>query len=403
MMIPSDEMLVSRHLRKAGYFCGLIGKLHVAPCHPEACDGLEARIDDGFHRFDWSHHPSYFHKQDHPGNAYMSWLREAGGAGDGKPIAECQHVLKGFPHERHQTVWCVDRAVSFVNDAAAFDRPWFCSINFFDPHHPFDPPKEHLERYRARLSSLPLPVARGGAPATQWESIDRRGAYGGHAMPGELTDSEHRWVKAAYWAMCELIDEQVGRLIRHLRDTGVLDNTVIVYSSDHGEMLGDHGMYLKGPHFYEPAVRVPLLLRGPGVAATRIDDPVELIDVVPTILDLAGIQPWDGLQGRSLMPRIRGDVPLHREDAYCEFFNANFHYPEPAFGSMLRTRRHKLVKYHGSGQPCALLFDLEADPEEATNLWGDPRYGDLRSQLTERLCDRLALMHDPKPRASAPW
>lgn len=218
--IPGDEVLVSRLFRDAGYACALVGKQHLSACHPDACSYSERRIDDGYHRFDWSHHPSYHPGGDVPGNAYSSWLRQNGLAPKARRHPDSPHVLLGVDEPQHQTTWCIDRAIQAIDDARRFSRPWFQSINFFDPHHPFDPPEGYLARYLDRLDDIPLPVDRHGPAKTAWEAVDRAKAYGGRAMPGNLADREHRLVRAAYWAMCDLIDAQVGRLFDHLRATG---------------------------------------------------------------------------------------------------------------------------------------------------------------------------------------
>jgi len=398
--IPEHEVLLPKLLHDAGYLCGLAGKLHISPCNRVGCDGVERRIDDGYTFFDWSHHPG----ADQPGNAYTRWLIARTGEVPARPRRDdCRFVDRGVPSELHQTTWCIDRCIEQINAATRYDRPWFVSLNCFDPHHPFDPPADYLAPYLERLDDIPLPVDRDGAVKTPWEITDHRGSYGGKGIPGELPDREHRMLRASYWAMCDLIDAQVARLVEHLKAIGQYDNTVIIFTSDHGELLGDHGMYLKGPHLYDVSVKVPLIIRGPGVPAMRLDDPVELLDLPPTICELTGVDPHPGMQGRSLLPRLRGEVDAHREDAYCEFFNANFTFATEANCTMLRTRRYKLVRYHGPDDRLGLLFDLENDPDETTDRYDDPAYAAIRSELTERLADRIALTIDPLPPRNGPW
>ena len=152
--------------------------------------------------------------------------------------------------------------------------PWTFSLNPFDPHHAFDPPREDLERYRGLLDDIPLPnyVAGELRDKPVWQRIDHSGSYGGKGMYAydQMTDTDHRWVTAAYWAMVDVIDRQIGHLLNCLEETRQRDNTYIIFTSDHGEMLGDHGIYLKGPFFYEPAVRVPLLISGPRPSQRRL-------------------------------------------------------------------------------------------------------------------------------------
>ena len=399
--IPADEMLVTRLLADTGYNCGLSGKLHLAPCNPKANPGTERRINDGYNEFHWSHHPRY---GDWPTNEYFHWLRERGQTDQVAPSPLSDHILTGMPAEHHQTTWCAQKAINFIEAHEDSELPWLFSVNMFDPHHPFDPPPEYLQRYLDVLDDIPLPVWQPGELEDKppWQHVDHLGAYNNpRSFPfDEMSARDHRLVTAAYWAMVDLIDDQVGRMQAALERTGQLENTLVIFMSDHGEMLGDHSIYLKGPYFYEPAIHVPLILSQPGTieAGGRCDDLVELVDLAPTLLEAAGETRWPGMQGQSLWPLLSGSgapAPA-REDVYCEYYNAMpWHdVPRPQL-TMLRTQTHKLVVAHGleSGE----LYDLEADPQETHNRWHDPAYTTLRMELLERLCDRMAWTVDPLP------
>ena len=409
--IPEDEVLVTRLLNEAGYTCGLSGKLHLSACNPSFCKHTERRINDGYSVFHWSHHPS----PSWGTSDYEHWLREKGMEYAGEPFGDSERARTSVPEQYHQTTWCVQKAINFIEElpARTEDRPWLFSVNTFDPHHPFDPPKEYLERYLDRLDDIPLPNYAEGELDDKpvFQQIDHRGPYGSGAkkMAAEaprIPDREHRLVRAAYWAMCDLIDAQVGRLLGALEDTGQRENTIVIFMSDHGEMLGDHGIYCKGPYFYEPAVRVPLIVSWPGVIlqGRRSRALVELCDLAPTLLDAAGLERHPGMQGRSLWPLLAGDADLHghRDDVYCEYYNAmTGHTDPPAHLTMVRTRRHKLVVTHGM-EP-GELYDLDADPQERRNLWDDAGHVSVRMEMLNRLCDRMAWTVDPLPERVAPW
>ena len=319
-VMPRDEILITRLLAEAGYVCGLSGKLHVSACHPHPYAAGEPRVDDGYTEFHWSHHPA----ESWPTNEYSHWLRERGAVFDTPPHPDSPHVKTGMPAEYHQTTWCAQKAINFIESAAAFDRPWVFSVNLFDPHDNFDPPAEYLQRYLKRLADIPLPNYVPGElddkPAFQ--AIDHHGACNNpNSYPfSEMTEHDHRLVRAAYWAMIDLIDAQVGRMLAALERTGQRENTIVVFISDHGELLGDHGIYLKGPHFYEPAVRVPLIISCPALipAGRRSGALVELVDLAPTLHEATGLAPQERMQGRSLWPALRGraDLRRHRDDVY---------------------------------------------------------------------------------------
>ena len=399
--IPADELLATRLLADAGYTCGLAGKLHLSACNPQASPVTERRINDGYAEFHWSHHPA----PDWPTNEYIRWVRRQGATYRTPPFAECRHVRRGMPEGLHQTTWCAETAIGFIEHNARFGRPWLMSVNIFDPHHPFDPPEELLRRYAERLEDLPLPNAvpgeLDGKPATQ--RLCHGGAYG---VPGlypakTMSPSDHRWVRAAYWAMCDLVDRQVARILAALDASGQRDNTLVIFMSDHGEMLGDHGIYLKGPFFYDPAVRVPLIISWPGhIVPARHTELVELVDLAPTLLEAAGLPSHPGMQGRSLWGGLcRGVLQHPREDVYSE--SCNSCPPVGGFVTMLRTKRRKLVAHHGTGG--GELYDLERDPLESVNRWDDPAYTHDKIELLGRLGDRLAWTADPLPLRRALW
>lgn len=408
--MPADEMLVTRLLADNGYTCGLSGKLHISAANPSVAPVIEPRINDGYSAFHWSHHPGHYGSaQNWPLNEYNLWLLERGAEYRADPYRGSRYVKVGPQAEHHQTTWCADKAINFFKAHEATERPWLFSVNFFDPHHPFDPPAEYLDRYLDRLDEIELPNYRPGElddkPAFQ--KIDHAGAYGGNAgMPyDEMSDDDHRLVRAAYFAMCDFIDVQVGRMLEALRASGQLENTIVIFMSDHGELLGDHGIYLKGPFFYEPSVHVPLAISWPGhIPARRIDGLVELVDIAPTLLEVAGLDIWPGLQGKSLWPLLSStERQTGVADVYCEYYNAMPWHREPhlPFATMLRTETMKLVVSHGDRR--GELYDLSADPDETTNLWDEPTRLAEKCDLLQRLSDRMAFTVDPLPLRRAPW
>lgn len=453
-VIPENEYLITKRLSEEGYNCGLSGKLHLAPADPTK-EGpnrqVEERIDDGYGVFHWSHASG----RSMLGNEYQSdWLQERGESYREVPFEGSEHVLRSTSAEHHQTTWCVEKAINFIEyNEGEYDHdelegdpdePWLFSVNMFDPHHPFNPPEEYLERHLDILEDIPLPnYVDGELDDKPLFQRDPPGASDEDQFPfHEMDDEEHRLVRAAYWAMIDLIDDQVGRLVEALERTGQRENTIIIFMSDHGEMLGDHGFYLKGPFFYEPAVRVPLIINWPEQikAGQTSDALVELTDLAPTLLDAAGFDHHVGMQGDSLWPILTGeaDPDHHRDDVYCEYYHAlerprfydamqkhdidsdfhrwletsdvkpefheEFHENENRilpYATMVRTDRYKLVHIHslGTGE----LYDLEEDPNENNNLYGDPDYRSVQLDMFERLSNRMAQTIDPLPQRIGRW
>ncbi|MCL2639719.1 MAG: sulfatase-like hydrolase/transferase [Phycisphaerales bacterium] len=401
--IPEDEVLVTRLLADAGYYCGLVGKLHLSPCNPKVAPVSERRINDGYTAFHWSHH--HYPGLARPADEYQQWLVNQGITYRSKPVSGAVDVTLGMPVEHHHTTWCAQKAIDFMQVAERHKTPWLFSVNIFDPHHDFDPPEELFNRYLKMLDKVPLPSYVPGELDNKplFQKLDFHGQNSDIDWP-KLTPDQHRYIRAAYWAMCDLIDMQVGRMIDMLRQTDQLDNTVIIFTSDHGEMLGDHGIYLKGPHMYDPAVHVPLIISNPKLfPAQRTAAMTELTDLAPTILELAGLPIHPGMQGRSLLPLLTGQASSHREDVYCESYNAMIKHAEKPFVTMVRTAEHKLVRYHHLPGVAGELYDLVNDPTETRNLYDDPASQALKTRMLERLCDRMAETVDPLPIRQANW
>tara|TARA_B100000609_G_C17211721_1_gene434162 strand:+ start:1173 stop:2591 length:1419 start_codon:yes stop_codon:yes gene_type:complete len=395
--IPSTEKLISRLLADAGYTCGLAGKLHLATC---ANGVVEKRIDDGYKVFHWSHHP----QPDWPENAYTQWLTQQGQTWDTLYKGQSTRYIKeGIPAEYSQTTWCANMAIDFIKKQKG--SPWFFSYNCFAPHHPFDPPADYLARYNPKNLPTPKYKPNEANSKTTYQRLDSEFA---HSDPNSyhvaaMTDHDKQQVTAAYYAMVDLIDYNVGRMVAALNETEQLNNTIVIFMSDHGEMLGDHGIYLKGPHFYEEAVKVPLIFSWPGQFKTglKVDGLTELIDITPTLLDAAGLSIPQFIQGKTLLPILSGKAnpDHHRNSVFSEYYNAWSH--KHSYGTMHRTNSHKMIVYHGTDQ--GELYDLDKDPDEFNNLWDVEKYSELKTQLLKETFDASVFTMDPAPPREGPF
>lgn len=409
--LPPGRTFFTKMLAESGYDCGLAGKLHLA-----ACEGgrTEPRPDDGFRVFEWAHDPQ-------PGsaeNAYHRWLADrfpdlhrrlmSEGA---QRFRRGRDRFKSLPQESHYSHWVAERTIDFLRRGRRSDQPFFWMANFFDPHHAFGAPEAYLARYGDL--QLPDPVTRPGEldskPAAQRAASEK--SYAGYA-PGflEYNADELRGIRAAYYAMVDLIDDEVGRILACLDELGLREDTLVVFTSDHGEMLGDHQLLLKGPMMYEGAVRVPLLMRWPGrlPAGTRRPELVQWIDLPTTMLVAAGIQVPGQFQGADLLCPGAGEVSARERGwAVCEYRDSGHPYEPPVHTTMLRQGRHKLVVWHGrpaTGRPReGELYDLEADPCELENLWDAAGHRDVREELVETLMDVLVATEDRSRPRDANW
>ena len=414
--IPRDEKLVTKLFADNGYMCGLSGKLHISACNKQYTKIIEPRIDDGYHYFKWSHHPAgRKDKGNWPMNDYTMWLAAKGVEYKETPRSDCKYIADGMPEKHHQSAWCTDMALECMQSADNWDIPWLFSVNYFDPHHSFNPPKEYLERYLSILDEIPLPNYIPGEldNKTVFQKRDHAGAYDtpGNFSYDDMSEKDHRLIRAAYWAMIDLLDVQIGRILDYLEESGQLENTMIIFTSDHGEGLGDHGIYLKGPYFYENNVRIPLILSCPKLipAGQESDELVELVDLAPTICEAAGIAKSDGFQGKSLLPLVTGSTEpgSYRGSIYCEYYNSNINHRNPlAYATMVRDDRYKLVRVHdGNNEQKVLceLYDLKTDPDETVNQSENPEYAETKSRMLGLMCDRMAQTCDPLPLRNSCW
>lgn len=414
--MPKHRKMVTRVLADAGYDCGMIGKQHLS-----ACEGwqTEQRFDDGYRVFEWAHDP--IHRS--PQNAYLRWLRSNfpdvyNGifSDEGDPDqAEAGNKSRGatpmntVPVEAHYSHWVADRAIAFMNDESRErEQPFFLMANFFDPHHPFGAPEEFRKKFNAESIAPPVHASDELQHKPTVQQQYSRKSYGGHA-PGfqEYDPEEIREIRAAYHAMIALVDHEVGRILDALEASGMADNTLVVFTSDHGEMLGDHDILLKGPMMYDCCTRVPLVLRWPeGISPQQtVPDIVQWIDLTSTFLDVANAKGAMSAQGESLMRLFESDNPEWRDWALCEYRDSGHQATPPVHTTMLRYKQYKLVIWHGfpatDRETQGEMYDLAADPDELDNLYHDPEHRDLRESLKDQLLNVLDHTEDrSQPRVS---
>jgi len=369
--LPRSTPTYYQRLRDAGYRVGCVGKLDLAK--PDHYNG---RYGDRPCVFGWGFtHPEECEGKMHAGSSptpigpYTHYLQDRGllqafhedyraRSAEGWSRACRDSVL---PTDAFEDAYIGRRAAEWI-DAVPDDFPWHYFVSFVGPHDPFDPPTEYADRYRG--AEMPPAIHDGMSGKPRWVQERTRG----------LTPDEVTATRRQYCGAIELIDDQIGRILEALDRRGMADNTVVVYSSDHGEMLGDHGLYTKSLA-YEGSLRIPLVAAGPGIGGGRAcDAPVELIDVNATLCDLAGLEAQQGIDARSFAPVLRGDTSEHRTEGVSAIRQFR----------CIRTQKHKLIQNYNDVPE---LYDLRDDPHELENIASD--HPQTVRSLSQRLSQRF--------------
>jgi arylsulfatase len=360
-----------------GYFCANIGKMHFTP----------RDIPGGFHERVIVENPTNTTHDN--GNADDDWGRFLSLNGQVRPnhrqdtdpdwMSKYQGVPWHLEEKYHSDVFIGDSAVSWIRDHNG-NKPVFLEVGLTGPHEPWDPLQRHLDQYEGR--TLPKRVLREGElsekPPQHQAHLEAFAEAGGEAkidLRG-ATDDDIDMMRRHYYAKITTVDEMVGNVMTALEEKGWLENSLIIFCSDHGEMLGDHGLAYKWL-MYDPITHIPLIVRHPGSveSAGTTEDLVSLIDLGPTILEAAGIARPTYLEGRSLIPYLEGQEIAPREFVVCE----------DNYQIMMRTDTHKLVYY--PGQEEGEFYDLGADPNELMNLWDSEAHAEAKNGMLLRMLE----------------
>ncbi len=309
-----------------------------------------------------------------------------------------------MPLALYPTTYITMRALEQLDAAAKDERPFFLSCSWPDPHHPFSPPEEYWEIYDR--ADIPLPGSfhddhMGSVPHYR-TMVQSRGNHPWRPVDGiAVTEEQYRHACVAEYGKITLLDENIERILSRLEALGLEDDTVVIFTSDHGDMGGDHGIMMKHAMHYMGCLRVPLVIKVPGKKPSRCDSLVSSLDLGQTVLDLASLPEYFGMQGRSLAPllddaelRLRNRL-LVEEDGPWDYIDS---------GRALRMRTlvtdaARLTVYHGSRY--GELFDHAADPLELDNLYDKDRGVALRRDLESQLIQEMMSMASDSPRPIA--
>ena len=363
----ADIPTYAHYLRGLGYRTALSGKMHF--CGPDQLHGYEERLTSDIYPADygwavnWDEpdvRPSWYHN--------MSSVLQAG------PCVRTNQL--DFDEE------VVFRARQYLYDHVRNtpEQPFCLTVSMTHPHDPYTIPAEYWNLYRDEEVPMPRVEIAQQAQDPHSQRLLKVIDLWDKPLPAEAI----RRARRAYFGACSYVDAQIGRLLQTLRECGLADDTVVVFSGDHGDMLGERSLWYK-MHWFEMCARVPLVVHAPGrFAPGRVATSVSTIDLLPTLVELAGGRLEGGLplDGRSLLPHLQGQAG--HDEVIGEYMAEGTNAPL----LMIRRGRYKFIQ--GGADPC-LLFDLVADPDELNNLAGLPTHQALVQELQAEVARRWNL------------
>jgi len=440
--LSKDHTTFVELLRDAGYRTGLIGKSHLqsftglpatnqfepaAGLHtpsPHLRDAIKnnrhspeydlevapnwdrplaERIDGVYYGFE--HVEVAADHADRASGDYLLWAREQRrnfdrlvGPENALPdnrVKAPQAWRTAVPEELYSTTWIADRSEAWLNDRVGEDAPFFLQISFPDPHHPFTPPGRYWDMYDPADIELPATFAEGDLPPIRAmrEAMEKGTYLRDNQNPFAVTEDEARSIIALTYGMITMIDDAIGRVLKRLDDLGLSEDTVVIFTSDHGDYMGDHGLMLKLLLHYQGIIRVPLIWHDPKVREQGNVDPglASSIDIAPTILARAGIQPYNGIQGRDLHSTPPPEAVIVEEDS--QRLMTGFDRPQRVRTVVTERFRMSLRE----GEDWNELYDLLSDPGETENLYDQPAGQSARQALSEIMLRRMISLQDRSP------
>lgn len=419
--LPENIDTVGAQLSANGYKTGLIGKAHFQPLASRpGCESLESqptlrdldfwrKFQGPWYGFDHIELSRNHADESHVGQHYAIWLEEQGlsnwrdyfqplpgdtashapDTGTDLPYWARKQRSWELPEHLHYTHWTGERSLAFLERQAADDKPFFLWSSFHDPHPPYVVPEPWASMYdpqdmhpgqlspgeHARNGPHFAKTQEAGPDFKQWHTPFEAHGCASHLYPQESLKKD----MAVYYGMMSFVDKEVGRILDKLDELGIADNTLLVFTTDHGHFLGQHGLVAKGPFHYEDMLRIPMIVRWPNkVAAGKVSNAIQsLVDLTPSFLDAAGLGAPEHLQGVSQIPVWKNEIAEARDFALCE----NRHNPHMPHLVTYIGKRYKVTVYKEGD--FGELFDLEEDPGEFHNLWDEPEAAEIKQALLQ--------------------
>lgn len=401
LLKEDDGRTIMHELQNRGYETASIGKIHFNPYSIESREksfesvGRWEQIPDedgytgGYFGFDYVE-LTVGHTL--PKAHYYRWFKNNGGTDDMFSVTPYEPVyglddvcgVRGMPSRLSSSAFVGERSVNYLSSVRNKEKPFFLSVSFPDPHHPFASCYDDYKKWSSREVKMPAgtPEDLGRRPLHYRQQLDgcwsRKGVAGCKHAGGVPEDVTRERIRHTY-AMIEAIDRNVGMVLDELERQKLMDDTIVVLAADHGELLGDHGLWLKGPFIYEGLINTPLLMHIPGIRAGVSGELVSSVDIAPTLLDLLGYGIPAYTDGFSQVPHIKDRTVSVRDVCMVEYRNG---YDCDVNLNVLVGKGFKYAIYETGEQE---YTDLINDPQERRNLWGEEAYSQAVSSAAKAL------------------
>ncbi len=406
-----DVPTVGDALQQHGYVTSLIGKAHFQPlatqpgmesieCQPVLRDlNYWENFRGPWYGFRFVETARMHGDEAHTGQHYALWMESKGFKNwrdyflsyPPDPQAPKRYGKWNLPQELHYSTWTADKTIDYMRQHVSEQRPFFCWASFHDPHPPYvvpepwdtmyDPADMPIGKYiDGELADKPPHFAMTRDPHADW-SVYKETPFGNHGFHGQMqNEAKIRQDMAIYYGMTSFMDQQIGRIIDELDRLGIADHTIVVFTTDHGHFLGQHGLTAKAAHLYEDLIKLPFLVRWPGqVAAGSSSASLQaLIDLPSTFLAAAGAPIPGVMQGVNQLDVWRGSSPSARDHVICE----HRHQPTAIHMRSFITERYKMTVYRD--HPYGELYDLAEQPAEVINHWDDPKFAGVKADLMQQ-------------------
>jgi arylsulfatase len=415
LVLQADQPTYAQLLQHAGYRTGGFGKFHHDPMHLPPPDNYrhlgfdETMVTEDPKLgvwLDWirSEHSDYYETAlavSWP----LPWAQSYGSDGEDvlTPICAARKKIleplmqasawdamyrSPLPKELHQTAFITDTALDFMERHLEkhAERPFFTFVSYVDPHDPYDPPAPYDQMFSPEEMPPPIPAPDGTLPIDVLE--ESRGFRDFRSVSSNVQTMQK--LRAFYHGSLRFIDDQIQRMLSFIEEKGLAEDTIIVFTSDHGEMLGDHGLITKGVKHYDAGIRCPLIVSGPGIPSGVSDRLTCSLDFFPTLCDWAGVDARPPLEGRSFSEAGHDSVLVQAQN-------------EPYGGqalSLITAEGWRLTQYDHPAQ--AEVYDLNADPEERQNLYGEPAVQTQLRLLQEQLACKMMRRTETVRRSNFP-